>query len=91
MWDRVGDGGLIKLKRYDALTVHSESKTISSQRRYGTGTPRARDQEKDLNALGEEIERKVWIEVEKQGKRSRSWPYRKEWGKCLSDPYSAKG
>ena len=37
------------------LTIHSESRTKLSQRRYWTGIPMARDQEEDKKTHGERI------------------------------------
>ena len=65
-----------KLERGDGigLAINSESKATEPQRRYWTGTPRARDQEEDQEAVGEESKRKMWKKVERHGQRPRSWP-----------------
>ena len=53
----------MKLERNNGngLAIHSESKA--------TGIPRARNQQE----VGEELERKMWKEVEGHEQRSRSW------------------
>ena len=53
------------------LAIHPESKATVSQRRHPTRIPRARDQEEDKEAVGEEPERKMWKEVKIHGQRSR--------------------
>ena len=71
------------------MAIHSESKATISHRRLWAGIPRARDQEEDQEAVGEEPEKKTTVERKGVDRYQEGGP--KGWKRFVCGLYPAPG